>query len=577
VSLYASLLRQFTAICQPPRGATIFFRRRAHKPIYANSDGLATGCSWTDSGDDGGVGQLVLAPAYQPDARIRIGLKFAVAKDGKTAWLTVEHNPTSMLLGHNIHPAAFSNPETGIEVAYPSSHWNAMSHAYRLGFEFLEEVAGGELFDEETRLAIERGDIHLVRVQWAATKDVESPVPQFLQLLTVVYDPTIARGSGIISNATHLGLDFEPFIDRETHHVTGVLFRKLHGRKLVFSVSLYDKQARLEQMHQDPGLLTEAQAVTVKESVREDITAHSEGIVLIAKKAQEKLESWGEEGIKFFDFIAPEVFLAEEPKPTLWWLQRAIYILSHRRRRGKLRRFSFGVWLVPYIEDDVLHFDVIAGITADGLHRMLGVRDPVAVAWRRDGVETRERWAGRLAKAAKCSISTVYNRRDLWRDQLGIDIAFPPQLYSDVLHFGQSSTVRPENVAKMLAAVKSEDGEGLLQLYAEALADFEHKRVTILNPALLERPRAMPLEGPPSGPPELDDGGDELEDLGLMEIDFLEEASVSEAQASRASTLAKTKPSAAMVKATSKLGKKLTKFKVAAPSKLGRPKPRSSS
>ena len=229
----------------------IFFRGRAYNPIYANSDGLATGCSWTDSGDDGGVGQIVLAPANQPDARIRVGLKFAVAKDCQTAWLTVEHNPTTMRLGHNIHPAAWSHPEIGVEVAYPSSHWDAMSDDFRLGFVFVEEAAGGNLFDEKTKLAIERGDIHLVRVQWAATKAVK-PVPQFLQLLTVVYDPTIAREWGIINNATHLGLDFEPFIDRETRHVTGVLFRKFHGRKPLYSVSLYDKQARRVQMQQDP-------------------------------------------------------------------------------------------------------------------------------------------------------------------------------------------------------------------------------------------------------------------------------------------------------------------------------------
>ena len=135
-----------------------------------------------------------------------------------------------------------------------------MSEDFRLGFAFLEEVAGGKLFDEETRLAIERGDIQQVRVQWAATKAVKpAPVPQFLQLLTVVYDPTIARGSGIISNATHLGLDFEPLIDFETHEVTGVLFRKFYGRKPVIAVSLYDKLAELRENYRDISLLTEAQ------------------------------------------------------------------------------------------------------------------------------------------------------------------------------------------------------------------------------------------------------------------------------------------------------------------------------
>jgi hypothetical protein len=572
----AVLRRRLRAICQPPPDELIILNGQAYNPIYASSDGLATGCSWTNSGDGGGVGQVVVAPVGQLDARIRVGFKLAVAKDADTAWLTIESNPTSMRLGHNIHPAAWSNPETGVEVAYPSSDWDAMSDTFRLGFEFAVEVGGEGLFDAETKLAIERGDFHLVRVQWAATKGVKA-VTQFLQLLTVVYDPTIARGSGIISNATHLGLDFEPFIDPETHHVTGVLFRKLHGRKLVFSVSLYDKQVRWAQMQRDLGFLTEAQAVTVKESVREDITAHSEGVVLIAKKAQKQLEKWGPEGLKFFDFLAPEEFLSKDPKPTFWWLQRAVYILSHFRERGKFKRYSFGVWLVPYIEDDVLHFDVIAGITADGLHRMRGLRDPVAEAWRKVRVETGENWADRLAQAAKCSTSTVYNRRDLWRNEIGIDIEFPPQLVIDVLHFGQASTARPENVGKMLAAVKAEDGEGLLRLYTEALADFEHKRVTILNPALLARPRYMPLEAPPSGPLELDDGGDEPADLDLMEIDLLEEASVSDPEAWRSLTPVKTTPPAPLVKATSKLGKKSTKFQVAAPPKLGRPKPRSSS
>jgi hypothetical protein len=134
-------------------------------------------------------------------------------------------------------------------------------------------------------------------------------------------------------------------------------------------------------------------------------------------------------------------------------------------------------------------------------------------------------------RRAKCSVATVYNRRDLWRNEIGIDIAFPPQLVIDVLHFGSSSTARPENVAKMLAAVKAENGAALLELYTEALADFEDKRVTILNPALLARPRAMLLEGPPSAPPELDDGGDDLVDEVLKDIDLLEEEPVSEAQA----------------------------------------------
>ena len=73
-----------------------------------------------------------------------------MAKDCQTAWLEVAFNPTGMRLGHNIHPAAWCDPETGVEVVYSSSDWDAMSDDFRLGFVFLEEVAGGKLFDEET-------------------------------------------------------------------------------------------------------------------------------------------------------------------------------------------------------------------------------------------------------------------------------------------------------------------------------------------------------------------------------------------------------------------------------------------
>jgi hypothetical protein len=86
-------------------------------------------------------------------------------------------------------------------------------------------------------------------------------------------------------------------------------------------------------------------------------------------------------------------------------------------------------------------------------------------------------------------------------------------------------------------------------------ADFEHKRVTILNPALVSRPRFMPLEAPPSGPLELDADGDELPELDLIQIDPIAEGSDTEEEASRPSTHAQPKPSSPQVKATLRLGK----------------------
>ena len=66
--------------------------------------------------------------------------------------------------------------------------------------------------------AIERGDFHLVRVQYAATKAVTN-VTDFLQVGTVIYGQTIARGRGIINNAKHFGLRFKPYVDEDSRTI----------------------------------------------------------------------------------------------------------------------------------------------------------------------------------------------------------------------------------------------------------------------------------------------------------------------------------------------------------------------
>ncbi len=79
-----------------------------------------------------------------------------------------------------------------------------MTRAFRLGFEFLEAMSEPRsLFDAETKLVIERGHFHLVSVQYAATKAVTN-VTDFLQVGIVIYGQTIARGRGIIDNASSL-------------------------------------------------------------------------------------------------------------------------------------------------------------------------------------------------------------------------------------------------------------------------------------------------------------------------------------------------------------------------------------
>ena len=503
---FRSLAQLLRTVCSPKEDDVRFFDGRPYIAVYANNLDPKYSCSWTEKGDGRESGQVVLAWADQPRLRVRVKVQFRVAKDGSRAWLTVDYNPTTLMVGHNVHPAAFIDPQTGVVHNFPSSNWAAMTRAFRLGFEFLEAMCEPRpLFDPAAKRAIAGGHFHLVRVQYAATKAVTN-VTDFLQESTVIYEQTIARGQAIVKNAKHLGLRFKPYAhpDPDDDRLSGLTLQKLHGTKLHVSVSFYDKLVRVQQMHQEK-TLTLAEAETVNGSVREDITAHSSFILTIVEAAQATLANMSEADRKFFDFLSPDQFLQGTPKSTVWWLQRAIFLLSCQREKGRWVRYSFARWLVPYVEKEVLHLDVVARITTRGYHALLALNDPVAAAWRCDPTPGARDWAGRLARVAGCKRSTVYNRRDEWWEKYGIDIARPLQMYSDILYFGHNSIAKPESITALMVAVEQKKGREVVRRHAVAIADFERKRLEIVNPALVSPPRAMELNLPPIPSPALDD------------------------------------------------------------------------
>jgi hypothetical protein len=479
------------------------FEGRAYLPVYANNLDEKYSCSWAERGD-GGSGHVILAWVDQPKMRVRVKVQFDVVPDGSSAWLSVEYNPTSLTVGHNVHPAAYVDPQTGELDPWPSSSWPAMTRTFRLGFDFLEAMSEPEpLFDVAAKLAIERGDVPLASEQWAATKTVPS-VTDFLQVGTVTYGQTKARGRTAVNNAKDLGLDFAPYQheDPTEDRLSGFTVTKKHGKTFHLTVSYYDKLVRVREMHQE-STLSLAESVTVDQSVRQDITAHPSFNLRMINAARDKVAKMDEADRAFFDFLSPDEFMQGTPKSTVWWVQRAMFFLSHRRQQGRWVRYSFATWLVPFVEEHVLHNDVIAGITMRGYHAMLGLGDPIAAAWRSDPKPGVGDWAVRLARIAGCKRSTVYNRRDeLWRTYR-IDIKYPLQMYSDILYYGSNSVAKPENITAIMVAVKQKRGGRVVQLHAEAIADFERKRIRILNPALVSRPRAMELNLPPIARPQI--------------------------------------------------------------------------
>jgi hypothetical protein len=108
------------AVCLPKEDDVKLFDGRAYHPVYANNLDPKYNCSWTEKGDGGGYGQIVLSWVDQPRLRVRVKVKFVVAKDGSKAWLTVDYNPTTLMVGNNVHPAAFIDPQTGVIDNCPS-------------------------------------------------------------------------------------------------------------------------------------------------------------------------------------------------------------------------------------------------------------------------------------------------------------------------------------------------------------------------------------------------------------------------------------------------------------------------
>jgi hypothetical protein len=80
---------------------------------------------------------------------------------------------------------------------------------------------------------------------------------------------------------------------------------------------------------------------------------------------------------------------------------------------------------------------------------------------------------------------------------------------------------QPESITALMVAVGQEEGDEAVRLHGEALAAFERKRVEIVNPALVSRPRAMELRLPFVTPPDRDDFDDlppDCDELGLDEV-----------------------------------------------------------
>jgi hypothetical protein len=414
--------------------------------------------------------------------------------DGEPAsLLKVEFNPTSLASGNNVHPVTIAHPKTGVLPAFPSSAPQVIQALNRLGFRFLkefhEQISNEKhLFERQTDSAIAKGNFQIVRAQFCVYFPTPN-VPIFLQLMAILYSHTITEGDSIIQVATHLGIRLRIHTDPGSNLVTGVTLQKLYGDKPVYSLVFYDKRVRVAHMRQGKSL-TKSERDTIQKSVRFDATLHKLGILETINAGRRALRDLRKADSHLFDSFA-EPFLNGEPEPSAWWLERAVYVLSHRRNGKRLPRGSFATWLVPEMIDDVLHLNTIATYTRSSLQSLVALDDPTVVAWRLMKRSDDHDPIGAIAREAGRSKSTVYERRKAWIKKFAIDIALPFAFYRDQQAFGRLSTMRPEDRTAMNAAIEEKDAKETLRLLTDAATDFDTKRLEVLRTAIIRGPLLM--------------------------------------------------------------------------------------
>jgi hypothetical protein len=485
-------------ICDVHRRHRFTIYGRVHTVVHSRPGSKSEATSCAQRSDGGVKARVVLQVEECPAQRVMLGFKLVSGFDPYPASLHATFNPTTILAGNNVHPVTVADPETGEIRPFPSSDPLVVARMNRLGFDLLEQLhqqatkTRALLFHPATRALIQGGDVHLVRAQWCAyfpTPDV----PRFLQTVGLMYDHAIAEGRGIVRVARHLGLSFRYYPEAaDACDTTGVMLIKSHGKKPLFSLVFYDKRRRVADMKQGKSLSAQETA-TIRDNVRFDVTLHSAGIVALVVEARRRLPKLVA-ARPCFGRTWKEEFLAGDPKPSLWFLERAVRILSVRILDGELTRRSFSAWLVPHLIKDVLRLDVLGSFDRGNLHRLAALDDPVAAAWRKDRANEPRGWVKRLAKAAGCSLPTVYERRDAWLKEFGIDIAVPFAAYRDILFFGSHSVMPPDQRWAFLAAGQTNRPLDIGKIFEEAAQDFERRRREIVGWTINRRPLAMEIK-----------------------------------------------------------------------------------
>ena len=137
-----------------------------------------------------------------------------------------------------------------------------------------------------------------------------------------------------------------------------------------------------------------------------------------------------------------------------------------------MRRRSFADYLVSLFLDDVLLLRSIVCCSVEGLRALETLDHPVAKAWREDNSYDTQGWAQRLATAAGCSTTMVYDLQKEWLQTYQVNIGIPRAYYRDFRLYSAVSLLQPEEREAYHNAREHGDGAKRLQVLDQADENF---------------------------------------------------------------------------------------------------------